>query len=148
MDSSIARFAITQSINHDEIVTIDYDATAAIDLSVASEGSVDVTQTHGVTEYWGTDEGGHNWRVHMCCHKEEADPDTGACECGQATGVACEWTGPINETVIVEWMTEYLRASHEAAGGGGGVWPHDGSLRLRVERSCADRLASDDQDED
>jgi len=66
--------------------------------------------------------------------------DTVRCECGEATGERCAWSGPITETVVVEWMPEYLRESHRAAGNSG-THPANGSLQLRVERSCADRLA-------
>jgi hypothetical protein len=62
------------------------------------------------------------------------------CECGEATGEQCEWTGPLSETVAIEWMPEFLRDAHQAAGNSG-VYPHNGALRLRVERSCARRLA-------
>jgi hypothetical protein len=62
------------------------------------------------------------------------------CECGQATGERCEWSGPIDQTVLVEYMPEQYRASHEAAGNSG-VYPHNGAVRIRCERSCADRLA-------
>lgn len=68
------------------------------------------------------------------------------CECGEASGVACEWTGPSAETVVVEWMPLHLRASHDAAGGSG-VYPYNGSVRLRVERTCAERMAEDDGEE-
>ena len=62
------------------------------------------------------------------------------CECGQVTGEPCQWTGPIAETVIVEYMPEYLRSSHLAAGDNSGSYPHNGAQRIRVEQSCADRL--------
>lgn len=62
-----------------------------------------------------------------------------ACECGEATGERCSWTGPVGDTVVIEWMPEYLRASHEAARNPG-IYPHNGALRLRCERSCAARL--------
>lgn len=65
--------------------------------------------------------------------------DTVPCECGRATGTACEWSGPHSETVIVDWMPEYLRKGHHAARNHG-VWPYNGALRLRVEASCAERL--------
>src|SRR5690606_28631655 len=41
---------------------------------------------------------------------------TARCECGQYTGERCLWTGSPDDTVIVEYMPMYLRASHEAAG--------------------------------
>jgi hypothetical protein len=61
------------------------------------------------------------------------------CQCGEIYGERCAWTGPRHETVTVEVMPLYLRASHEAAGNRG-VYPHNGALRLRVERSCGERL--------
>lgn len=61
------------------------------------------------------------------------------CECGEATGTRCEWTGPKADTVVVEWMPEYLRASHAAARNSG-VYPHNGSVRLRVAPACAEML--------
>ena len=68
------------------------------------------------------------------------------CECGQATGVRCSWAGPKSETTVVEWMPGYLRDSHRAAGNSGS-YPANGSLRLRVQDACADRL-SDESDDD
>ena len=65
------------------------------------------------------------------------------CECGTATGVQCEWTGPREETVRIEWMPPYLRESHRAAGNSGS-WPHNGSIRLRVHPDCAAMLSDDD----
>lgn len=67
------------------------------------------------------------------------------CECGCWSGKRCEWTGPRAETVIVEWMPEYLRASHTAANNRG-VYPANGAQRIRVERSCADSMVEHDGD--
>lgn len=67
------------------------------------------------------------------------------CECGEVTGVACEWSGATAETVVVEWMPEWLRTSHAAAGNAGS-WPANGAQRIRCERSCADRIVEDDAD--
>lgn len=67
------------------------------------------------------------------------------CDCGECTGVRCEWVGPRSETVVVEYMPEHLRASHEAARNRG-VYPHNGALRLRVEQSCADAIIEDSGD--
>jgi hypothetical protein len=66
------------------------------------------------------------------------------CECGEATGERCAWSGPAHETVVLEWMPEEHRASHKAAGGNFGVYPHNGAVRLRCERSCAERLVESD----
>lgn len=65
------------------------------------------------------------------------------CLCGRATGVPCNWVGPLSEMVVVEWMPDYLRASHEAAGSSG-CWPHNGAERLAVEESCGRTLCEDD----
>ena len=62
------------------------------------------------------------------------------CQCGEVTGVACEGTA----RVVVEWMPEYLRESHRAAGHTG-VWPHNGALHLAVALECAHDLVRDDQ---
>lgn len=68
------------------------------------------------------------------------------CQCGEATGTRCTWIGPRAETVVVEWMPEHLRASHAAARNSGG-YPHNGALRLRVERdTCAGLLTESEED--
>src|SRR5690606_18096787 len=54
------------------------------------------------------------------------EPHTVRCECGEYTGERCIWIGSPENTVVVEYMPMYLRASHKAAGGAG-VYPHDGS---------------------
>ncbi len=63
--------AIARSISHNEIVTVDYDVTLADMLSAESDDSV-VNSAYRVTEYWGTDEDGNEWRVHMR-HETEDD---------------------------------------------------------------------------
>lgn len=73
----------------------------------------------------------------------EIDPTTARCECGQWCGVRCEWTGPRDETVIVEWMPEPLRASHTAAGNRG-VYPRNGAQWLRVSAECAASMLAHD----
>lgn len=78
------------------------------------------------------------------CGEEIEDP-TGAavrCECGEATGERCAWSGPVSETVTVEWMPEHLRASHTAARNRG-AYPSNGARRLTVHVDCADLLCSD-----
>lgn len=69
------------------------------------------------------------------------------CECGKAyeDGEPCHWTGPRSAMVRVEVMPRQHRASHEAAGNRG-QYPHNGSLRLLLERSCAERLVEYDPD--
>jgi len=67
------------------------------------------------------------------------------CECGEAMGEKCQWSGRASDTVLVEWMPVCLRASHEAAGNAG-VYPHNGAIRIRCERGCADRVRSGDEE--
>lgn len=71
-----------------------------------------------------------------------AGEDPVHCKCGRITGVRCEWSGPKSETVEVEWMPEYLRASH-GAGGNSGSWPHNGAEHLTLQASCAESLADE-----
>jgi hypothetical protein len=52
------------------------------------------------------------------------------------------WDGD-GETVVLEWMPEQYRSSHEAAGNRG-VWPHNGAMRLICEKSCAERIVEAD----
>jgi hypothetical protein len=65
------------------------------------------------------------------------------CECGTAQGDSCGYTLQRSEMVCVEWIPEWLRGSHEAAGGSG-RYPHNGALRLMVAPSCAALLAEFD----
>ena len=65
------------------------------------------------------------------------------CQCGEWTGEMCAWSGPASEMVVVEYMPECLRPSHTAAGGRG-AWPHNGSIRVAVERGCADLAVAAD----
>ena len=65
------------------------------------------------------------------------------CECGEATGERCNWTGPLSDTVMVEWMPEWLRSSH-AATGNSGIYPFNGAIRFRAYRSCAQMIADYD----
>ena len=78
---------------------------------------------------------GDLWRALVLGHRQ--------CECGVATGVPCNWSGPPEETTTVELMPEHLRSSHDACGNSG-YWPHNGSIRLRCELSCANQLVQDD----
>ena len=65
------------------------------------------------------------------------------CQCGQWSGEPCQWSGPKSKTMVVEFMPEHLRASHEAAGNSGN-YPHNGAVRVRVEESCAALMAKTD----
>jgi hypothetical protein len=67
------------------------------------------------------------------------------CGCGRWTGERCCWTGSAEDMVVVQWMPEYLRESHAAAGNSG-CWGHNGSERVAVERSCASLLIEGDGD--
>lgn len=67
------------------------------------------------------------------------------CGCGVACGERCTWSGPVEETVIVEYMPEYLRSSHVAANNSGS-YPANGSIRFRAAKSCADIIVHDDPD--
>lgn len=51
----------------------------------------------------------------------------------------------IKDPVLVEWMPEYLRASHEAARNSG-VWPHNGAKRCIMARESAEALVESDPD--
>ncbi len=62
-----------------------------------------------------------------------------SCECGDVTGTPCGWRGPRADTVLVEYMPEHLREGHAAAGGAG-VYPVNGAVRIRCERSCAEAI--------
>jgi len=65
------------------------------------------------------------------------------CQCGEWSGERCAWTGPIEETVVVEFIPEHLRASHEAARNYG-VYPANGAIRIRVHTECAEMMAGED----
>jgi hypothetical protein len=56
------------------------------------------------------------------------------CECGEYTGEKCSLT---SDGTVAKYMPEHLRASH-AAVGNSGAWPHNGSIRLRINADCAD----------
>lgn len=58
------------------------------------------------------------------------------CGCGEWTGEACCWEGPLADMVAVEYMPESVRASHEAARNRG-VYPHNGAVRVACCRDCA-----------
>lgn len=73
------------------------------------------------------------------------EPRTVRCECGQYTGERCVWIGSPDDTVVVEYMPMHLRASHEAAGNVG-RYPHNGAVRVRCERSCAESIVANDPD--
>jgi hypothetical protein len=61
------------------------------------------------------------------------------CGCGEITGVRCDWYGPASGMVVVDYMPEYLRSTHES-GGNSGVWPLNGALRLALSHGCAESV--------
>ena len=66
------------------------------------------------------------------------------CQCGEVMGgEQCEWSGPLAEMVMVEFMPYEHRDSHVAAGGRG-TYPLNGAIRIAVERSCADRIEAEE----
>lgn len=76
-------------------------------------------------------------------HGQWGIADEVRCECGKWSGEHCEWSGPKDATVIVEWMPRDLRVAHTEARNSG-IYPHNGAERIRVERSCADRMVEHD----
>lgn len=73
---------------------------------------------------------------------DEWDVEIAACESGEATGEPCAWDGEADDLVVVEWMPEHLRSSHEAAGNWG-VYPYNGAERLRCCPACAEMLQAE-----
>lgn len=67
------------------------------------------------------------------------------CECGQYTGERCIWVGSPDDTVVVEYMPMHYRASHKAARNVG-AYPHNGAIRIRCARSCAELIVKLDSD--
>lgn len=61
------------------------------------------------------------------------------CQCGEITGHRCDWIGPADEVVTVEWMPPAHRDSHNTARNSG-RWPANGALRLTVSDECAELL--------
>ena len=65
------------------------------------------------------------------------------CECGETCDEPCSWEGNTASTVIVQWMPFHLRDSHVAACNRG-VYPLNGAVRIRCEKSCASKLLERD----
>lgn len=76
---------------------------------------------------------------------EKVNAKDWVCECGEWSGERCQWSGPVEETVLVEYMPEIHRASHTAAGNRGS-YPANGARRIRVEYSCAELIVEHDGD--
>ncbi len=70
--------------------------------------------------------------------EEGLDAPVENCECGTATGFPCA-AELFEDAVLLEYMPEFLRRSHEAAGNSG-VYPHNGATRFRCAPDCADLL--------
>ena len=67
------------------------------------------------------------------------------CQCGGAEG-GCEWSGPAAETTLVLVLPAEHHGSYLAAGRPASWWDGPPVQRLRVERSCAERLLADGPD--
>lgn len=68
------------------------------------------------------------------------------CGCGAWMGDQCEADPiPAEEMIVVEWMPEWLRASHKAARNSG-VYPHNGAARVAVHPECAANILEHDPD--
>src|SRR5690606_39544516 len=63
------------------------------------------------------------------------------CQCGAVTGERCSWSGPLAETVVLEYVTPHLRDTVRAAGTVRGCLE-----RLRVHRECAELLCVSEPD--
>lgn len=69
--------------------------------------------------------------------REDKQMNDVKCQCGAINGgYACSWSGPVKDTVVVEWMPVCHRISHEKAGNSG-VYPHNGAERYWVSPDCA-----------
>lgn len=118
--SNVADQAIARSISHNEIVTIDYSSEAADMLRSECEDNVDA---NGLTEYWGTDDDGSEWRVHM----RDQELPTAA--------------------VVVETMPDHHRGSHRAARNWG-QYPANGAVRRIMSRAAAEAMLGDEPEYD
>ncbi len=76
--------AIERSITHDEIVTIDYSDEAEAELGVECDNSV---RNGPVVEFWGRDQDGDAWRVHL----RRRCPTCTSTDCPGTSGGPC-WT--------------------------------------------------------
>ena len=122
--------AMPSQIEWSCIVPSQIASATDIDFLDQVESVIDLHSHNTMNAFFsGTDDGDDE-------ESEEILPRTVHCECGQATGERCAWVGDPIETVMVEWMPESLRESHVAAGNRG-TYPHNGSLHLRMEASCA-----------
>lgn len=92
-----------------------------------------------------TDEQIEGLRDDLAVRDEEGlteGPEIEGCESGEATGELCQSVlGP--DVVVIEWMPEYLRESHRAAGNSGS-YPGNGAIRFRACPECAASLTQHD----
>ena len=65
--------AIARSVSHNEIVTIEFNTYTEHDLLAACEDWTG-NPTARRTEFWGTDNDGNEWRVHMRAEPEGEEP--------------------------------------------------------------------------
>ena len=63
---------IARSISHTEITHAEWTEQRAADLLAESDDSVE-NADQNVIEYWGTDEDGNEWRVHLDTEGTDAD---------------------------------------------------------------------------
>ncbi len=64
--------------------------------------------------------------------RKRSDSEEVHCQCGRVTGDLCSWSGPLRETVVIEWVPGQARAS------GFADWRR--AERIRVRWACADVL--------
>jgi hypothetical protein len=57
-----AEQAIARSVSHTQVVTLDYQSHTLNDLVAATR---DYVKGNKCWEFWGEDENGNQWRVHM-----------------------------------------------------------------------------------
>jgi hypothetical protein len=75
--------------------------------------------------------------------ERERETTTARCECGEWCGEGCQWSGPSDQMVLVEYMPEEHRISHTAAGNRGS-YPDNGAVRIRVSDECAANMIEHD----
>lgn len=118
---TVAEQAIERSKSHDEIVTIDYDQAAYEELRAECD---DIIDANDVTEFWSDDpdsEDGMLWRVHVR-HPRRREGD-----------------------VVLETMPDQHRSSHRAANNFGS-YPHNGAVRVVIDRESAETAVAIDPD--
>ena len=67
MEQMTAKQAITRSICHDEIVHVSMTVELVDELTDMAEDWTETMDENGepLTEFWGEDEDGNTWRVHV-----------------------------------------------------------------------------------